>query len=128
MTRKSMTVDDVSGGRANVDSGRQDRRQSEFEIQDWDENAAREIAGNEGIDLTDEHMEVVQLLREFYLANGMAQNGRELGDLLDEAFEGQGGRRYLRRLFPNGPVTQGMRIAGLPVPELSVDAGFGTAR
>nr|WP_201091533.1 hypothetical protein [Thiocystis minor] len=34
----------------------------------------------------------------------------------------------MRRLFPQGPVTQGMRFAGLPVPAHSEDEGFGTAR
>jgi sulfur relay (sulfurtransferase) DsrC/TusE family protein len=71
---------------------------------------------------------VIQRLRDYYLENGSVESGRELGDILDEAFSDQGGRQYLRRLFPQGPVTQGMRFAGLPVPAHSEDEGFGTAR
>jgi tRNA 2-thiouridine synthesizing protein E len=58
----------------------------------------------------------------------LPKSGRELGDILDEAFSDQGGRQYLRRLFPQGPVAQGMRFAGLPIPAHSEDGGFGTAR
>ena len=41
---------------------------------------------------------------------------RELGDMLESEFADRGGRKYLRSLFPGGPVAQGMRIAGLAVP------------
>jgi tRNA 2-thiouridine synthesizing protein E len=48
--------------------------------------------------------------------------------MLDMRFAHEGGRRWLRKLFPEGPVFQGMQIAGLPVPPHTEDAGFGTAR
>ena len=49
-------------------------------------------------------------------------------EMLNEVFAGHGGRKYLWRLFPGGPVTQGLRIAGLPLPPHSGDKGFGTVR
>lgn len=97
-------------------------------LAEWDEKQGRGIAEREGIELTEDHLAVIHRLRRYFLDNGLAESGRELGDMLDQEFAEQGGRQYLRRLFPGGPVTQGMRIAGLSVPAHSEDAGFGTAR
>ena len=88
----------------------------------------REMAGVEGIELTGEHLGVIEALRDYYLELGEAENGRDLEEMLDEIFDGHGGRKYLWRLFPGGPVTQGMRLAGLPLPPHSGDKGFGTVR
>ena len=88
----------------------------------------REMAGQEGIELTDEHLGVVECLRDYYLELGEAENGRDLEEMLNEVFAGHGGRKYLWRLFPGGPVTQGLRIAGLPLPPHSGDKGVGTVR
>lgn len=104
------------------------RAAHEVDLQDWDEEQGRRNAEQEGIEMTDEHWEVVQRLRDYYLENGPSENGREIGDMLDSEFADQGGRKYLHRLFPEGPVAQGMRILGLPVPPHTVDAGFGTSR
>ena len=41
------------------------------------------------------------------------------------AFSGAGGSRNLYRLFPRGPLAQGARIAGLPVPANVTNASFG---
>ena len=92
------------------------------------EGNVREMAGQEGIELTDEHLGVVECLRDYYLELGEAENGRDLEEMLNEVFAGHGGRKYLWRLFPGGPVTQGLRIAGLPLPPHSGDKGFGTVR
>jgi len=104
------------------------RSDRKLDLEDWDEAQAQRTARQEGIELTDEHWEVVRYLREYYLKQGPAGNGRELSDMLDARYTGQGGRSYLRRLFPRGPVAQGMRIAGLPVPPHTEDEGFGISR
>jgi TusE/DsrC/DsvC family sulfur relay protein len=109
-----------------IDSQQFTRR--ERELQSWDKEQARQLAREEGIELTEAHFEVIQQLRDYYLEYGYVESGRELGDMLEYEFANRGGRKYLRILFPNGPVTQGMRIAGLPVPAYSEDEGFGTAR
>jgi sulfur relay (sulfurtransferase) DsrC/TusE family protein len=70
----------------------------------------------------------INFLRDYYLENGLPESGREISDALDARFTGQGGRKYLRRLFPEGPVAQGMRIAGLPVPAYTEDESFGVSR
>lgn len=100
----------------------------DVDLDEWNEEHARQAAAREGIQLTEDHWDVVYCLREYYEKEGIPENGREIGDMLDERFDDQGGRKYLRRLFPEGPVSQGMRIAGLPVPPHTQDAGFGTSR
>jgi tRNA 2-thiouridine synthesizing protein E len=112
----------------NPDTGSQRRSDRVDEMRGWDKKQGRLKASEEGIELTDRHWEVVYCLREYYLHNGPAENGRELGDMLDSKFADRGGRKYLRHLFPRGPVAQGMHIAGLEVPPHTQDEGFGTSR
>lgn len=95
------------------------------DLQDWDEDQAQQIARQEGIQLSESHWQVIHFLRNDYLEHGPHKNAREVADKLDKAFAAQGGRKYLRKLFPNGPVTQGTQIAGLPIPPYNEDEGFG---
>jgi tRNA 2-thiouridine synthesizing protein E len=97
-------------------------------LDDLGETHVREMAFRDGIVLSNEHLGVIECLRDYYLEFGEAEKGRDLEDMLDEIFAGHGGRKFLWHLFPNGPVTQGMRIAGLPVPPHTGDKGFGTVR
>lgn len=128
MKQTTSLIDEFADKSVDTDIDSQQHTQRELELKDWNEELARGIAKEEGLELTDAHFEVIQRLRDDYLENGSVESGRELGDRLDKAFSEQGGRKYLRRLFPHGPVTQGMRFAGLPVPAHSEDEGFGTAR
>ena len=109
-----------------IDSQRRTSR--ELDLKDWNEEQARQIASSLGIELSYAHLQVVHALREQYRQYGETRDGRQLGDFLDQAFTDMGGRKYLRRLFPDGPVKEGMLIAGLPVPLHTEDRGFGTAR
>jgi TusE/DsrC/DsvC family sulfur relay protein len=92
---------------------------------EWSEAIARQKAAEEGIELTDKHWEVIRFLREHYKRNDV-RTARALLDSVAEKFEAEGGRKYLYRLFPQGPVTQGCKIAGLPTPDGSQDRSFGT--
>ncbi|MFW2439835.1 MAG: hypothetical protein ACN4GR_10725 [Arenicellales bacterium] len=49
-------------------------------------------------------------------------------EMLDEVVDGHGGRKHFWRLFPGGRVSEGMRLAGCPLPPHSGDVGFGTVR
>lgn len=111
----------------NPDTSSPERADRAQEMADWSEQTARERAAAEGIEMTDDHWEAVRVLRDHYLEHGLPESGRDLADVLADAFDDRGGRRFLYRLFPKGPVTQGMRIAGLPLPAYSEDDGFGTA-
>ncbi len=93
----------------------------------WNREEAAQMAGELlGVPLTDDHWEVVRALHS-YFATHEFPNRRELTDALDEKFHHKGGRRYLYRLFPNGPVSQGCQLAGLEMPAGSIDKSFGSS-
>ena len=114
--------------RVDTDVDSQERTYRKQLLDGFGETRVREMAGKEGIVLTNEHLGVIECLRDYFLEFGEAEKGRDLEEMLDEIFAGHGGRKYLWHLFPHGPVAQGMRIAGLPVPPHTEDKGFGTAR
>jgi tRNA 2-thiouridine synthesizing protein E len=111
-----------------TDIDSQQRTYRETVLRDWNEAQARKIASEAGIELTDAHLQVVQSLREHYREHGPTVSGRQLSEMLYDAYASEGGKKYLYNLFPKGPVKQGMLIAGLPAPAYTEDAGFGTAR
>ena len=94
----------------------------------WSPESAARTAQGEGLELGEAHLEVVRALQEYRArhAENVAVNLRELHDALDEKFHRDGGMRHLYMLFPGGPVAQGCRVAGLPVPAGAVDRGFGS--
>ena len=111
-----------------TDIDSQERTYRKNLLHELGEEQVNEMAEKEGISLSNEHLGVIECLRDYYLEFGEAEKGRDIEDMLDEVFDGHGGRKYLWKLFPGGPVTQGMRIAGLPVPPHTGDKGFGTVR
>lgn len=121
-------VEDAEALDVDTDVASQQLANREKQLARWNESEARRTAGEMGIELTDAHLAVVHALREHYRQHGTAEDGRELETLLADMFTAQGGKAYLRQLFPEGPVNQGLRIADLPVPPHTVDTGFGTTR
>ena len=109
-----------------IDSQQHSNR--EKRLNEWNEEQAKKIASELGIELTGAHLKVVHSLREHYREHGESENGQQLTDMLSNAFVNEGGKKYLYRLFPEGPVSQALRIADLPLPANTEDAGFGTAR
>lgn len=96
-------------------------------LNDWSEDIARKLARELKIELKPDHWEVINFLRDLYRQQGQAAHARDVLQALEERFGKKGGRKYLYLLFPGGAVTQGSRIAGLPVPKDSTDPSFGTA-
>jgi len=97
-----------------------------FGLEHWSPLIAQKKAEAEGILLTDEHWEIITYLRERYRKLGEAGSAREIMRALEERFSEGQGRRRLYELFPGGPVSQGSRIAGLPVPPYASDPSFGS--
>ena len=77
----------------------------------WNESVAAEIASQDGIELTETHWKVVNLIRQNYEEKGNAPMIRtlckETGLKLKEVYE----------LFPLGPARGACRVAGLPKPD-----------
>ncbi len=99
-----------------------------FELAPWSPIVAQRQASAEGLFLTDEHWEIIVYLRERYRAQGNARSAREVLKELEEQFGVGKGRRSLYELFPGGPVSQGSRLAGLPLPPYSADPSFGSVQ
>lgn len=89
-----------------------------IDLGDWDEDVARELAQREGLALTDEHLEVIRLLRRFYdefqLSPAMRPLVRYVGMHLGAD---KGTSLYLLKLFPGSPAKLGSKLAGLPKPD-----------
>lgn len=83
----------------------------------WTRQVALELALRDDIELNDVHWEVMALLVAHYDRYGVEIPMRLLVSKLRESgFEDQASSRALYRLFPEGPVRQGSRYAGLPIP------------
>jgi TusE/DsrC/DsvC family sulfur relay protein len=95
-------------------------------LPEWSEDIARKLAAQEEITLTDEHWEIIRLLRNHYALHGNDLAGPQLLRALEEPFGARGGRKRLYQLFPRGPVSQGCKLAGLPLPAYSSDPSFGS--
>ena len=92
---------------------------------DWTEDKAKDIAAAEGLTLGPAHWAVIGFLRDQYREQGMPASAGWLIRKLETRFAPQGGKKHLYALFPAGPVGQGCRIAGLPLPPHTRDESFG---
>ena len=75
----------------------------------WNEEIAKVIAGEEGIDLTDDHWKVINILHDQWNARGQLPTIRGLKKLGVET-------KSLYQLFPEGPVKKASKIAGYLKP------------
>lgn len=97
-----------------------------IELEPWSESQAIEMARQDGLVLSDEHLGIIRYLRDCYADHGGIVNARALMHSLEAEFAGAGGRRFLYSLFPRGPIAQATRYAGLPMPPGTQDPSFGT--
>lgn len=83
----------------------------------WTKEVALSFAREDGVQLTDAHWTVIEVLRdyfdEFEIEPPMRALVKELKKRGGEAFANS---LALYRMFPEGPVKQGSRYAGLPIP------------
>jgi TusE/DsrC/DsvC family sulfur relay protein len=95
----------------------------------WTEVEGLHKAADEGITLTDAHLDVIAALQDYFSKHGSKKiSARDVHDALDEKFHAQGGLKYLYMLFPGGPIAQGCRIAGLEPPVGSSSPGSGSVQ
>ena len=87
------------------------------ELGDWNENVAITLAGNEKIALTNEHWEVLNLVRSYYKQYQISPVTRVLVKIVREEFGDNKGRSiHLMKLFSGKPAKLISKIAGLPKP------------
>jgi tRNA 2-thiouridine synthesizing protein E len=86
-------------------------------LADWTEDVAKEIAKSENVEMTPNHWEVVNFLREYYSEFQIAPAVRVLTKAIGKKLGAdKGNSKYLYELFPYGPAKQACKIAGLPKP------------
>jgi len=84
-------------------------------------------AQNMGLELNDARMEAVDFVLDFYEHCEDCRNARQLMTVMDQEFADKGGKKYLYRLFPAGPLSQIHELANLPDLGHQTDQGFGTS-
>jgi TusE/DsrC/DsvC family sulfur relay protein len=77
---------------------------------EWDEDLAKTLAANIGVDLTDEHWTVLHFLRQDFAEQGETATIRRVSTL------GGVPTKRLFELFPKKPAKKMAYIAGLPKP------------
>lgn len=83
--------------------------------QDWDRDVALVLAASEEIELTQEHWDVLEYLRDEYLNNnGNQPMERQINKDMGKRWGKTVSSKDLYKLFPLAPSKQGNRIAGLP--------------
>jgi tRNA 2-thiouridine synthesizing protein E len=83
----------------------------------WSKQLAPLIAEQENISLSEQHWEVINFVREFYLEYNTSPAIRMLVKAMAKSLgEDKGNSIYLYKLFPKGPAKQATKIAGLPKP------------
>jgi len=86
-------------------------------LADWNRELAVLIAEDEEIEMSDDHWEVVDFLRQYYEDFQIAPAVRVLTKAIKKSMGPEkGNSAYLYELFPYGPGKQACKIAGLPKP------------
>ena len=84
---------------------------------EWTENAAKVLAKQYEIELTDAHWEIIRFLRDYYEEYQISPAVRVLTKAVGSKLgKYKGNTKYLYDLFPYGPDKMGANIAGLPKP------------
>jgi len=87
------------------------------DLSEWDKDIAIRLAGDDDLELTDAHWEVINFLREYYDDYQIAPAVRVLTKAIGKKLgRDKGNSKYLYELFPYGPAKQACRYAGLPKP------------
>lgn len=82
---------------------------------DWSEEFAKALAKQEGLELGDEHWQIIRFLRAYYQEHAVQPQVRVMIKHFTQLWGAEhGNNHYLHELFPRGgPQKQGNRLAGL---------------
>ena len=88
-----------------------------LEPQHWSHQLAEALAQHDQFELTAEHWEILEILRAYFGEYEVEPPIRALTRLVAKRYgKEKANSRHLYRLYPQGPVKQGCRYAGLPFP------------
>ncbi len=84
----------------------------------WNRELGRHLAKMDGIELSDEHWEVMNYFREYYEDYNIPPPMRMVIRVFKKAFgDVNANSRYLHQLFPGGPTRTASKWSGLPKPK-----------
>lgn len=85
--------------------------------EDWSRELAEWLAQQEAITLAAEQWELIDFIQDYYRQYNHLPNARLFVKAVRKVLgEEKGNSRYLHRLFPDGPVKQACKFAGLSKP------------
>jgi tRNA 2-thiouridine synthesizing protein E len=86
-------------------------------LNDWEPGVADVMSKEDDLELTEDHWEIINFLREYYEEYQIAPAVRVLTKAVGKKLgKEKGNSKYLYELFPYGPGKQACRYAGLPKP------------
>ena len=86
-------------------------------LNEWSPEVAAALAAADDAELTENHWEVINFLREYYEEYQIAPAVRVLTKAIGKKLgKDKGNSKYLYELFPYGPAKQACKYAGLPKP------------
>lgn len=87
-------------------------------LNDWNEAAAKFLASQDQLELTPAHLEIIQLVRQFYQDFGLSPAMRPLVNYLKMHLSADKTTSiYLMQLFGQSPAKNLARLSGLPKPD-----------
>ena len=88
-----------------------------IDLQDWSPAVAEALASREAIALTEQHWEILELLRQFYAEYQLSPATRPLIKYTALKLGAEKGNSpHLNRLFNGTPAKLAAKLAGLPKP------------
>ena len=86
-------------------------------LNEWEKDIAEVMAKEDNIELSDDHWEIINFLREYYEEYQIAPAVRVLTKAVGKKLgKDKGNSKYLYEVFPYGPGKQACKFAGLPKP------------
>ena len=88
---------------------------------DWSEDFTETVAKNDGVDLYNDHWELILYVRDYYEENQvgptMHKVVRELGKKNTHFHNQKEYEKHIYSLFPRDPMHEICKLAGLPMPQ-----------
>ena len=87
------------------------------DLNQWEPGVADVMSKEDDLELSEDHWEIINFLREYYEEYQIAPAVRVLTKAVGKKLgKDKGNSKYLYELYPYGPGKQACRYAGLPKP------------
>lgn len=90
-------------------------------LNEWSENYTKTVAAQDGVQLFNDHWELILYFREYYEENQtvptMHKVVRELGKKNTRFHNQKAYEKHIYSLFPRDPIHEISKLAGLPMPQ-----------